>query len=216
MKAFKSLTLSLGVAALCLCYASCVDNDTDDSIYIGSISGSINGHDYVDLGLSVKWATCNVGADSPNAYGDYFAWGETTTKSNYTRSSSVTYGMSMSDISGNATYDAARANWGGTWRMPTKDEMDELVDKCTTEWITVNGVGGRKVTGLNGNNIFLPAAGIRFDRSLNYGGAYGYYWSSSSRGNDTICAYGFDVSPDGFYKSMFNRYFGASVRPVSD
>ena len=118
-----------------------------------------DGHEYVDLGLSVKWATCNVGASKPEEYGDYFAWGETSTKEEYTEENSLTYGKKMSDIAGNAQYDAARANWGGSWRMPTEYEWQELIDKCKWEWGKVTGVKVNKVTGPNGNSIFLPAAG---------------------------------------------------------
>ena len=122
---------------------------------------SIAGHDYVDLGLpsGTKWATCNVGATAPHEYGNYYAWGETTTKSTYSSENSRTHGVSMNDISGNPTYDAARANWGGTWRMPTEAEMEELKDNCTWTWTTQNGVNGCTITGPNGNSLFLPAAG---------------------------------------------------------
>ena len=88
--------------------------------------GTISGHEWVDLDLSVKWATTNVGASSPSDYGYYFAWGETSTKSEYTEANSRTRKTSMGDIAGNDAYDAARANWGGTWRLPTKAECEEL------------------------------------------------------------------------------------------
>ena len=125
-----------------------------------------NGHEWVDLGLSVKWATCNVGAKTAEEYGNYYAWGETKPKDAYSGSSSVTYGLNNSDLKaqgiidedGNLTssYDAAAANWGGDWKMPTIAEMNELESKCTWEWIKQNGVRGYKVTGPNGNFIFLP------------------------------------------------------------
>ncbi len=98
-------------------------------------SNNSNSYEYVDLGLSVKWATCNVGADSPSDYGDYFAWGEPETKKEYID----TWGKGMGGIAGNPQYDAARANWGGTWRLPTADEMKELIDKCKWEWTTYEG-----------------------------------------------------------------------------
>ncbi|MCD8303544.1 MAG: hypothetical protein LUC86_01770, partial [Prevotellaceae bacterium] len=129
-------------------------------------SGYINGHEYVDLGLSVKWATCNVGGSYPSVYGDYYAWGETSTKSSYDEDNCKTYNVSMGSIAGNSSYDAARANWGGTWRLPTADEIDELIDKCDWEWTTRGGHAGYKVTGPNGNSIFLPAAGWRYGTSL--------------------------------------------------
>ena len=183
-----------------------------------------NGHEYVDLGLSVKWATCNVGANSPEDYGDYFAWGETSTKETYDDDNCPTEGLSISqlqsqgyiDIEGNLTsqYDAARANWGGNWRMPTKAELQELIDKCTWTWTTQNGVKGYKVTGPNGNSIFLPAAGGRGGSSLGYAGSNGFYWSSSPNGNNDSGAYSLDFNSDGHNMYYVYRIFGQSVRPV--
>ena len=113
--------------------------------------GYKNNHAWIDLGLpsGTKWATCNVGASQPHGYGNYYAWGETATKTNYSESNSKTYGKNISDISGNSDYDAARANWGGSWRMPTEREMEELVNKCTWTWTTLSGVKGYKVTGFH-------------------------------------------------------------------
>ena len=174
----------------------------------------INGHEYVDLGLSVKWATCNVGANSPEDYGNYYAWGETTTKSTYTESNSKTYGKSINDIKGNVQYDAARANWGGDWRMPTYSEQEELLDNCTWTWTTRNGVNGYNVEGPNGNSIFLPAAGYRGGSSLYLAGSYGYYWSSSPHENVTNNAYYLYFFSDEHRMSSNLRYCGQSVRPV--
>ena len=179
----------------------------------------------VDLGLSVYWASCNVGAESPEEYGDYFAWGETTTKSDYSSSISVTYGLSIEELKsrgiidsdGNLTaeYDAATANWGGNWRMPTLAEMEELIDNCTWEWTTQNGVYGRKVTGPNGNSIFLPAAGYRYGTSLYDAGSRGYYWSASPSSYSYYACFLYFLSYD-FYWYNGDRYFGHSVRPVSE
>ena len=177
-------------------------------------TGKHEGHEYVDLGLSVKWATCNVGANSPEEFGQYFAWGETTTKAEYTADNSTTYGKTMNDISGNAQYDAATANWGGNWRMPTSDELYELIDNCTWKWTTQNGVNVYKVTGPNGNSIFLPAAGYRYWSSLYDAGSDGYYWSSSPY--DYYYDDAYDLNFDSGYHSMSynDRYEGQSVRPV--
>ena len=188
--------------------------------------------DYVvDLGLSVKWATCNVGANSPEEYGDYFAWGETSPKDSYTYTNCKTmYYKGMlshgptevfEDISGNATYDAARANWGGGWRMPTMAEFMELIDNCTCRKEELNGVSGYRVTGPNGNSIFFPAAGYRLKRlfsddELFDEGHYCYYWSSTPKPQDSIfstysnsfyCGYGWNIN---------YRCYGLSVRPVLD
>ena len=176
--------------------------------------GKHEGHEYVDLGLSVKWATCNVGATTPEGYGDYFAWGETSTKSSYTSDNSKTYGKSMGDIKGNSNYDAATANWGGNWRQPTEAEQQELIDKCTWTWTTQNGVKGHKVTGPNGSSIFLPAAGYCSGSSLNYAGSDGYYWSSTPREYAIYYAYYLYFNSDDHFLIYSDRYSGRPVRPV--
>ena len=190
-------------------------------------TGTSNGHDWVDLGLpsGKKWATCNVGATSPEGYGDYFAWGETSTKETYDYDNCPTYGLNESELQsqgyidseGNLTaqYDAARANWGGDWRMPTKAEYNELLNKCTWEWTTQNSVNGYKVTGPSGASIFLPAAGYRYGSSLSYAGSNGYYWSSAPDdyfNYSFACYLLFNSSDHNMYNDF--RYYGQSVRPV--
>ena len=188
-----------------------------------------NGHEYVDLGLSVKWATCNVGADSPEDYGDYFAWGETSPKSTYNWSTykwgdyenftkyNTKSGFGTVDNKNqlDLSDDAARANWGGSWRMPTHNELTELRENCSWKWTTRNGVKGYKVTSkTNGNSIFLPAAGYRDSSSLYNAGSYGYYWSSSLYSGFPHCAryVGFDSSYVDWH--YLYRSYGLSVRPV--
>ena len=193
-------------------------NGNEDSDH----SGEIAGHSFVDLGLpsGLKWATCNVGAENPEDYGDYFAWGETSPKAEYTFENSITYGEQMSDISGNAQYDAATANWGGSWRMPTKEEMQELVDHCEWEWTQVNGVYGSKVIGPNGSCIFLPAAGRRYGTSLSLDGSNGYCWSSTPYGS-----YDYYYDYDAYYLNFndgyenvdyYGRNCGQTVRPITE
>ena len=179
----------------------------------------------VDLGLSVCWAGWNVGASSPEGYGNYYAWGETTTKSNYTLSSYQYYNGSDryrnysayvnigSNISG-THYDAARAQWGGNWRMPTNAECQELVDRCTWTWTSYKGIDGYKVTGSNGNSIFLPAGGERFGTALCDTGSFGYYWSGSleeSRQGSAFSLYFYSGDRDvlGYILEV-----GHTVRPV--
>lgn len=116
--------------------------------------------EFVDLGLSVKWAACNVGAEKPEEFGFYFAWGETSTKVSYEKENSLTHNKKIGDISGNAEYDAARVVWGVPARIPTNSEINELCEKCKWKRRTYNGVYGMLVTGPNGNSIFLPAAGF--------------------------------------------------------
>ena len=191
---------------------------------------TINGHEYVDLGLpsGLLWATCNVGATSPEAYGDYFAWGETepAPNNNYSSSNCSTYGLSNSELQsqgyidgeGNLTaqYDAATANWGGDWRMPTKTEMQELINNCTWTWTTQNGVNGYKVTSkVNSNYIFLPAAGYRYGSLLCNAGYGGDYWSSSPNESNSYFAYSLNLLSDDH--SIYNldyRTDGQGVRPV--
>lgn len=187
----------------------------------------------VDLGLSVKWACCNVGADVPEGYGGYYAWGETEEKSNYIWSTYKYWSDKDGDgnveekeitnigsnISG-TSYDVAHVKWGGSWRMPTLDEIKELCNKCFWEWTTVNGVNGQKVTGPNGNSIFLPAAGYRYGKEVDYRGSYGFYWSGTLGEyyrDDAFHLYfgsGFrDWYDYGYYSRLL---YGRPVRPVTE
>ena len=187
-------------------------------------------HEYVDLGLSVKWATCNVGASSPEEYGDYYAWGETETKSTYSwntykwgnSSSTLTkyctsssYGTVDNKKVQESSDDVAQVKWGGSWRMPTDVEMTELRENCTWTWTTQNGYFGYKVTSkTNGNSIFLPAAGYHYDSSFYPGGLRGYYWSSSLNTNYPSNAWYVFFSSSGVSKDSYSRRYGLYVRPV--
>ncbi len=193
--------------------------------------GSVNnGHEYVDLGLSVKWATMNVGANAPEENGDYFAWGETEPKDYFDVSTYKWCNGSENTLTKYCTYsdygtvdnkavldledDAAHANWGGAWRMPTVDEMEELKEKCNWEWTTQSGVNGQKVTGPNGNSIFLPAAGYRWFDLLYSAGSYGNYWSGSLLPYDDNYACCLYFNSGGTNLGGDNRGSGHSVRAV--
>ncbi len=199
-----------------------------------------DGHDYVDLGLpsGTLWATCNVGASSPEDYGYYFAWGETepydengkTTFSwstyKWCNGSSSTMTKYCTDSSyGNNGFtdgkteldpedDAAYVNWGPAWRMPSKDQIDELRTNCTWTWTVKNNVNGYEVKGKNGNSVFLPAAGYRNNSPLYDAGSDGYYWSRSLYESRPLGAWylSFDSSSIGAFNSR--RFYGFSVRPV--
>lgn len=154
-------------------------------VSISDPSGYVNGHGYIDLGLpsGTKWATCNVGANSPQEYGDYYAWDgyEEWRKLDYR--ARETAKLSWHN-------DPARANWGFSWRMPTGNELMELKDKCTWSWVSYKGKKGYKGIGPNGNSIFLPAAdhyNSDYSDYFDAGGDMGNYWSSSFRGWGGIC-----------------------------
>lgn len=181
----------------------------------------------IDLGLpsGTKWACCNVGATTPEGYGNYYAWGETSPKSFYGYENYAFFNgyngdnlnpfTTLGDIAG-TQYDAATANWGAPWRMPSLAQIQELLNNCSDEWTAQNGVKGRKFTGPNGGTIFLPAAGYRWYGELGAAGAWGIYWSSSSASSywngayrlyfDSECAFWHDDDND--------RHYGPSVRPV--
>ena len=195
-------------------------------------------HECVDLGLpsGLLWATTNVGAEKPEDYGDYFAWGETTTKSTYwwdtykwcngsdstltKYNTSSDYGTVDSKTILELSDDAANVNWGDSWRMPMHNEWAELcnTDYCIWTWTTRGGHNGYEVTSKsNGNSIFLPAAGYCWDTYLSYHvGDYGEYWSSSLREGDPDDACDMTFNSGGVYGrwSYFTRYYGFSVRPV--
>lgn len=190
--------------------------DADKVEYDYSADGKDNGYSYVDLGLSVNWATYNVGASSINDYGSFYNWGETTvsTSTIYTYTGS-TYGVSIDDYSGDATYDVATKKWGENWRTPTTWEFDELVYDCSWEWISYGGTGakGYRVTGSSGKSIFLPAAGSTWSTYVDYSG---WYWSSTPY-EDTYQSWMLFFD-DEEYSSYYicDRYTGQSVRPVID
>ena len=198
--------------------------------------GNIDGHEYVDLGLpsGTLWATCNIGATKPEGYGNYYAWGETTTKSNYDWSTyklckgskntmtkyctHSSYGTVDNKTELDSADDAATVNWGSNWQMPSLAQFQELINSnyTTTTWTTQNGFYGREITSkINGNSIFLPATGWRNGASLNEAGTYGYYWSRSLSTSGSELACDLDTYSRNIQVSEFSsRNYGLSVRPV--
>lgn len=199
-------------------------------------TGMENGHGYVDLGLSVKWATCNVGASTPGGWGEYYAWGETETKSHYSWS---TYfdaidasgrefriynrNEGLKQISSTSSHDAARMKWGGTWRMPTQRELEELLSKCSWSLTKFEGHDGYKITGPSGNSIFLPLSGRYETGGLHFQGQMGTYWGSSleySNENNYYCSNDAGAAIHFYWRMKYvgacERYSGCPIRPVRD
>ena len=216
-------------------------NITDLNVIIGiilnpTVEPPVEEHEWVDLGLpsGTLWATCNVGANSPEEYGDYFAWGETSPKEVYNWNTykwcngsdhSMTKYCTQSDYGNNGftdgkteldpSDDAATANWGSGARMPSREQIEELIYQCSTQWTQFNGVYGNLITGPNGNTIFLPYPGYRWDNSLDDAGTYGYYWSRTLFANYSNGACNLIINY-GYMNSYYNasRYYGFAVRAV--
>ena len=197
-----------------------------------------NGHEYVDLGLpsGIKWATVNVGALRPDDYGKYYSWGEAENKAgnhywtNYKWGSYDSLSKYCNDdrigtVDNKSQLeledDAARANWGGKWRMPTKEELEELRDNCTWTWHQWPNPNGGAVNGFlftsktNGNTIFIPAAGAHGDspnpRAMGYSANY---WSSTLDTTNPIVAHSMDFTTSAVTIKFTNRYMGCTIRAV--
>ena len=218
----KTFLFSLGlIVAFVSLFISCSEDET-----ILDSQETESKYNAIDLGLPSgrKWATCNVGASSPEEYGSYYAWGETEKKSNYDWSTykwcngsenTMTkycihsyYGTVDNKTVLDPEDDVAYVKWGGDWRMPTTDEQRELLNNCDWEWTTLNGVKGYKVTGPNGNSIFLPAAGFRSGTDVLRRDDYGDYWSSSLYCNDEDIAYNLSFYGSTYYYWQSNRSLG--------
>lgn len=183
-----------------------------------SIKESV-GYEFADLGLpsGLKWATCNVGANNPEDYGRYYAWIEKETKEAYTEDNCTTYGTQNGVISGNADYDVARASRGGSWRIPTKDEFLELLRYCTWTWFERSDKKcGYIVTGPNGNNIFIPAAGYRLGASFLDEKTGGYYWSASPDEGTENFSSSLYINANTHSMGYSDRSVGFTIRPVVD
>ena len=213
----------IGLGILCMMPMSC-SKEEEEPTYIGYV----NGHEYVDLGLpsGTKWATCNVGATSPEDAGGYFAWGETSAKSSYIldtyahyNSSSYEYLDIGTDIAG-TSYDVAHVRWGGTWQMPTFEQFNELINKCTSQKTTINGIKGLEFFGANGASIFIPTTGYYWEgHEIIYKNEGAYLWLATQTPDKVKEAlyggyinYGSERIP---VTNSFFRYKGLAVRPVT-
>ena len=204
--------------------------DNDDDTPQSPTPPTITTGEAIDLGLSVKWASYNVGATKPEEYGGYYAWGETEEKSDYEwytykycndndysmtkYCTSSSYGTVDNKTTLEPEDDVATVKWGGSWRMPTRAELDELLNNCTWTCTTLNGVTGHRVTGPNGNSIFLPFAGYRNGQEVRGRGSWGDYWSSSLGSSYSYDAYDLAFDSGVFGLDSYPRECGRSVRPV--
>ena len=207
------------------------DNSSEES---SDQNTNTSKHEYVDLGLpsGTLWATTNVGADKPEEYGDYFAWGETSPKeeydwynykwcndspesfTKYNASNTIGYVDNKSEL--DLEDDAAYVNWGKDWKIPSTEQQQELSNQCIWKWTQVNGVYGYEVKGTNGNKIFLPAAGYFDGSSVKWAGSSGYYSSRNIFGGTMYDIINFSRSGVGGEGSAIAiiRCAGASIRPV--
>ena len=221
------------LAALCvpLLFVSCGGDDEPSGAENGSLGGGTSGktdnHEYVDLGLTsgTLWATMNVGATKPEEYGDYFAWGETTPKQNYSRNNYKWYNTEgkytkyctdgYKGVVDNKTEleladDAAYVNWGKNWRMPSNAQFEELRAECTWQW---NGRGHLFTSKKNNNTLFLPAADCI--SAFSYAGKNGFYWSRTTDRHGSLTGYyNMRYSSGELYWIFVDRYIGCSVRAV--
>ncbi|MCF0187902.1 MAG: hypothetical protein HUK04_00185 [Bacteroidaceae bacterium] len=230
-KCFPILAMLFAACALCL--VSC--GDGNDEVTPADA-------DAVDLGLSVKWATRNLGAGKPEEYGNYYGWGGTGTYAKgedadwpmywkKTGSTSLLFddcGTSKDPLqeyvypnqkSISATkWDAARRKLGGKWRIPTQGEMTELLNNCDWIWSTVNSVNGYKVVSRKDPSkyIFLPAAGFRNGTSLYNDGSDGRYWCALPHSIAPTFAYCMSINSDGRYVNEDLRCTGLTIRPVTE
>ena len=224
MKKFFLTTL---VAMLCWTAGNAKVNGTEPE------DNTPDGVEAVDMGLSVKWANVNMGAKKSTDFGDYYAWGETKTKDYYSWDSYIwsrgnspmliKYSVNDRKSQLTLTDDAARANWGGKWRMPTEAECEELAnpDNCTWEWTTNNGINGYKVTSKKtGNSIFLPITGFRFYGKTQFRAIYGYYWTStvftSNPKNAIRLEFNLDEVKVDYGNLSSNRFSGHCIRAVQE
>ncbi len=220
-QSFLNVLMLALLCGLTLSLSSCGDDKDEDILGPGG-SSSISKYEAVDLGLSVKWATCNLGSSTPEGGGLRYAWGETELKDEYTEGNykfkengkytkycnSRTYGIYDLKTQLEVEDDAARANMGGKWRIPSYDEFVELKNKCVWGWTKFNDIEGFKIVGPNGNSIFLPVTG-------NY--RMGHYWTSTAtQATNSSSAYQLEFGPSAAALESASKYSPLPIRPVTE
>ena len=191
----------------------------DAIVEYGPTKGKLNGHEWIDLGLpsGVRWAACNMDATSPEQAGKFYSWAETSTKNSYVESTSKTHNKAIAEFSGNATYDVATQKWGKGWRMPTEEEFKELMNYTDSQFKDRNGRKGREYANyVNNNKLFIPAAGSNEEGKLHNVNGCGSYWTSTPIANRNTGAISYIFNAPYDEMSTGERYYGYSVRPVTD
>ncbi len=214
MKLSNSLLLLIGFLTISSCSSpKSEENNTEivDETRSVPTFGIVAGRHWVDMGTSVMWSICNVGATSATDAGGYYAWGETENKRTYSERTSSMMNIRLGDISGDPQLDVARVKWGDTWRLPTKDEFQELIDNCT--WEFENNT--MKITADNGNVLYFPLGGLQVGAATYEAGTLGGYWTSSSDDPKEAYLAAFAVGNSPRIGS-FDRFMGLCVRPVID
>lgn len=202
------------------------DDITGDKNSVNGLpqEGSVNGHEYVDLGLSVKWAKCNLGANSPEIYGNYYAWAETSTKTSYWDQTYKYYNNITGDFFSPTSsicgtkYDAATRSWGSDWRLPSQKEVQELIDRCEWKAKSISGVKGYEVTGPSGAKIFLPKAGsFTGDDKGAKSGIFIELWTGSYARQNDFYSFAYSLAVSDSRKDVDTSVVsnGKSIRPVT-
>ena len=216
MKTIQKLFFFLAISSIPAAFCACSEDEPDSGKKEEPTPESpALSYEAVDLGLSVKWAAWNIGADSPEGLGGLYGWADSTGINHSTVFDEYPSATPPAHICG-TEYDIATRSWGKGWRMPTQAEMEELVDLCSWEWTEMNGVAGKQVTGPNGNSIFLPAAASRTGENIsNQVGQRGCYWSGSFwADDDKFAAYLYFYEKNQYGNRSQRRYIGHSVRAV--
>lgn len=209
---FQPTYAALLLLGACSIFFPSCGKDDDDDIRQDAVTISVKA---IDLGLSVKWANCNVGASSPEQYGGLYGWADPTgTKTSENDDDYYSISNSSSNISG-TSYDIAHVKWGDGWRLPTLTEQTELFTQCSWTWITYHSVNGYKVIGPNRNSIFLPAAGYRDGCYVSYQGLSGSYWPGTIKSGRITYLY-LDSNDAHFANGIGYPHYGLSVRPVTE
>jgi len=213
MRQFRNIIVWATIVAT-IAFCGC-NKEKENKINLSG-QGQLSGHEWVDLGLpsGTLWATCNIGANAPEDFGDYFAWGETTPMTEYgNHDYSITY-YNTSTMEILPEYDAVKTLWGDGWQMPTPGNFQELVAKCSFKWIKYKGTEGYLITGSNGKSIYLAAGGSFGDDGIAVIGRDCNFWTNIEDDNSLTAAYAtfFD-----YYRTDIlgcDHSYGLSIRPV--